>query len=107
MAELSLDDLIRLNAVAERFEGSWRQGQPPRIERFLQGVPPSLRDVLLENLVGIEIELRREFGLPVNQKDYERRFPHHLEIVAAAFAEPDASEDETEAPLGNGEASSP
>ncbi len=100
MAELSLDDLIRLNAVAERFEASWRQGRRPSLERFLQSVPPSLRDALLEDLLGIEIELRRKFGFPVNRTEYEHRFSDRLEIVAAAFAEPQALEDETEMTLG-------
>ncbi len=91
MTELSLNDLLRINDAAELFEAGWRKGQRPRIEAFLSGISPPLRNELLETLLEIEIELRRGSPDPARPEEFARRFPAHLAIVAAAFRDADHS----------------
>ena len=64
------------------------EGERPRIEQFLHGVPPALRDEILKTLLEIELELRRGARDPARREEFERRFPAHLAIVAAAFKAP-------------------
>jgi hypothetical protein len=85
MAQLSLAELILVNDAAERFEAGWRKREDPRIETFLDGLPPSLRDEVLKTLLEIEIELRSESHDPASRIEFERRFPAHRDVVAAAF----------------------
>jgi hypothetical protein len=87
MAELSLAELLRVHEAAERFETAWRRGDRPRIEQFLDGLPPALRDEVLKTLIEIEIELRRGGRNPATRAEFERRFPGYLKIVAAVFRE--------------------
>jgi eukaryotic-like serine/threonine-protein kinase len=87
MAELSLAELIRVNDAAERFETGWRKGERPRIELFLHGLPPVLRDEILRTLLEIEIEIRKGTRAPATRKEFELRFPAQRPIVAAAFGD--------------------
>jgi len=87
MGELSSDDLFRVNDLGERFESRWRLGQEPRIEEFLGMVPERLRDVLLQHLIGIELELLREGTHVPSRDNYERRFPEDRATIAGAFSE--------------------
>jgi hypothetical protein len=87
MAQLSSDELYRVNDVGDRFEALWRGGTNPRIEDFLPNHRGRLRQALLKHLVGIELELMRRAGLHPRQQTYEQRFPEDREIVSAVFAE--------------------
>ena len=87
MTELSDGDLFWINEVGDRFEGDWHEGKDPRIEDLLGDSPGTLRCVLLEHLLGIELELRRGAGEASLPDEYLDRFPDRRSAVAAAFRE--------------------
>jgi len=92
MAELSSDELFRVNDIGDRFEAAWRAGVRPRIEDFLASHQGRLRRALVKHLLGIELELLRRAGEHPGQASYERRFPDDRELVAAVFAEEEESD---------------
>jgi hypothetical protein len=51
----SYHDLI--DRVCDAFEAELRKGERPRIEDFLAKVPEPVRDGLLQELVGLEIDI--------------------------------------------------
>src|SRR5262249_20996390 len=61
--------------IADRFESAWRQGLRPRIEDFLDAGALSRRDELLHELLGIELEIRRQANESPGPGDYRTRFP--------------------------------
>jgi hypothetical protein len=87
MAELSLEELFRVHRAAESFEAAWRQDRRPRLERYVPAGSKRLARAVLENLLGIELELRRKLGERPSFEEYARRFPEHRAIVAAVFRE--------------------
>jgi len=97
------DDLAEarlIHRVCERFEAAWRTGGEvrPRAEDHLAEVqgPPSPK--LVEELLALEIELRREGGERPVAFEYLQRFPERPEMIAGLFddASPTAGDpDET------------
>jgi WD40 repeat protein len=85
MAEIPTADWSRINDDADRFERAWKQGPRPRIEDYLAEADPGLRPALLEELLRVELELRRRQGDDPAPADYIARFPHQSELIAAAF----------------------
>ncbi len=85
MAEIPAADRSWIDAAAERFERGWTNGERPRIEELLIDVPEPQRPPLLEVLVRIEGALRRRAGEEPSAEEYCRRFPEHVNIIAAAF----------------------
>jgi eukaryotic-like serine/threonine-protein kinase len=75
--------LRQIDLVAEQFEQTWRQGEPPQIPDFLGQVAAELRLQLLVELVCIDLEQRLRKRLPVALADYFRDFPE-LENLAPA-----------------------
>jgi PAS domain S-box-containing protein len=63
----TIEHLIRDEAVCDRFEAEWQAGNSPRIEDFLEGVPPEARGTLVGKLIALDEHYRRE--------SYRRRFP--------------------------------
>ena len=53
---------IRIGETCDRFEWDWRKGATPRIEDVLDRALPEDRPQLLEDLLRIELELRRAPG---------------------------------------------
>lgn len=102
MDELSLEELVLVNRLAERFETAWRRGRRPRIEAYLKNQTPRQDRVILEALLGIEIELRRAVGEHPRESEYTHRFLGHEQLLTAIFAcseehsEVDANDDEAE-----------
>ena len=60
--------------------------QRPRIEDYLAEVDESRRPRLLEELLRVEIELRRRAGEEPTAEEYRGRFPDHAAVVDAVFA---------------------
>ncbi len=85
MIEISSSDWTWINAAAERFERAWKQGTRPRIEDYLDEVDESRKPALLEELLRVEIELRRRAGEEPGTEEYARRFPQHAMPIDAAF----------------------
>ena len=62
MSEIPTADWSWINAAAERFEQRLEEGPRPRIEDYLNEVEEPRRSRLLEELLWVEIELRRQGG---------------------------------------------
>ena len=77
----------RVDAACDRFEVAWRGGQDPRIEDFLGLATEAERSPLLRELITLEVELRRGRGTTPAPGEYRDRFPGHVAVVDAAFAE--------------------
>jgi serine/threonine-protein kinase len=85
MSEIPIGDWTRINNAADRFEQQWHEGPKPRIEEFLAEAEPELRPALLDELLRVEIELRREVGQEPTADEYRGRFPDHAGIVDLVF----------------------
>ncbi len=84
---LSLESVRRIHEICEKFESDWRGSGPrPRIEEALAAVAGDARAVLLEELVGLEVELLRHAGAAVDVATYLERFPEDRHAVVNAFA---------------------
>ncbi|WP_152053682.1 serine/threonine-protein kinase [Tautonia marina] len=82
---LSIDRARFVNDACERFEADWRSGCRPSMESFLAAVEGHERRVLLQELIALEVELRRERGEKPVEADYRSRFPAEASLVAEAF----------------------
>jgi serine/threonine protein kinase len=86
MSGNSLDGLEQVVEIADRFEAAWRQGLRPQIEEFLAAAPAAVRAELAHDLLGIELELRRQGGESPQPEEYWDRFPLDRRLVDAVFA---------------------
>jgi eukaryotic-like serine/threonine-protein kinase len=82
-----LERARRLHSVCETFECRWRNGDRRQIEDVLEKIEAGDRPALLEELLILEIELRRAIGERPSLSEYRSRFPATLELVEAAFAQ--------------------
>ena len=100
MAEISIADWSWLDAVADRFELAYRRGGRPLIEVYLAEVSRERIPVLLDELLNVEIELRRGAGEEPTAEEYHARFPAHVGVIDAAFRPdpPDLGSPEVEGP---------
>jgi hypothetical protein len=88
MNEIPAADWTRINAAADRFERAWKSGPRPRIEDYLAEAEPELRTALFDELVRVELELRRCAGEDPTAEEYRGRFPEFVASVDALFAPP-------------------
>ena len=86
-AGVDLDQARRIHAVCEEFECSWRNGEHPRIEEMIEKTPKEDQPALLEELLILELELRRAGGDRPSLGEYRDRFPQGQGRVEAAFAQ--------------------
>ena len=85
MAEIPTGDWSWINSAAERFERAWKEGPRPGIEDYLNEVEEPQRPRLLDELLRLEIELRRNVGEQPTSDEYHDRFPAHPTVVAEVF----------------------
>jgi WD40 repeat protein len=85
MSEIPISDWTWINAAADRFERAWKQGPRPRIEDYLAEVDEARRPRLLEELLRVEIELRRRAGEVPVLEEYRDRFPRHAALMEAVL----------------------
>jgi serine/threonine-protein kinase len=85
MAEIPTSDWTQINDDADRFEQEWNDGLSPRIEDYLTKADKHRRLALLEELLRVELELRRETGQEPTADEYRGRFPEHAGIVDLVF----------------------
>ncbi len=86
MSDIPTDDWTWINTAADRFEREWKAGVCPKIEDYLAEVDESRRPKLLEELLRVEIQLRRRAGEEPTAEEYRGRFPDHAAMVDAIFA---------------------
>lgn len=95
-AAADLAEARLVHQVCERFEAAWRAGgERPRAEDYLQRTPSPK---LVEELLALEIELRREGGERPVAFEYLQRFPERRDLISRFFegvAPDDRDPDET------------
>jgi formylglycine-generating enzyme required for sulfatase activity/tRNA A-37 threonylcarbamoyl transferase component Bud32 len=85
-ADLPLNVRFRVDELCTSFESSWRKGDRPSLEHFLDRVDGAYRPALLSELLPLELEYRRRFGESPSDGEYNDRFPSMREVVQEAFA---------------------
>ncbi len=88
MSESPTADWNWINAAADRFEQASKEGPRPRIEDYLAQADEPRRPALLEELLRVELELRRRAGEQPTAEEYRGRFPGSAEVLEVVFAEP-------------------
>lgn len=63
-----------IDDVADRFEAEWRTGRPPSLSTYLRDAAGSRRHAMLEELIRIDIEYRRQRGEQRDREDYAAEF---------------------------------
>ena len=76
---------IASSRSANNSRSEWREGLSPRIEAYLDGGEPAVRDRLLRELILIEVELRMERGETPEAEEYLSEHPSWGSAVAEAF----------------------
>ena len=79
----------RVDQACERYESEWRKGTQPRLECFVDAVCPEDRLALCNELLPLDIELRRERGERPCPTEYLSRFPELERAIIAAFRDPE------------------
>ena len=82
---LPLPDAERVVQACDRFEATWRAGDWPCIEGYLDAVPEPCRAILLRELIELEVELRLEVGERPTAPEYVLRFPAQAAEIGAIF----------------------
>jgi serine/threonine-protein kinase len=86
----SLAQARRVHQACEQFESRWREGRAVGLDEILASACPGDRMALFQELIGLEIELRREAGESPVPADYHGRFPEYGPLIDAAFLDPEA-----------------
>jgi len=77
----------RLAYDCDRFEASWKQGPPPRIEDYLGTVDDSERPIWFRELLDLELYHRRRRDEWPTSDEYRERFPGYETEIDKVFAE--------------------
>lgn len=87
-SKLPVHVLVRIDDACERFEQSWQDGEPERIEDLLApSVDASERGALLAELLSLEIDYRRRRGEQPEAEEYVLRFSEEADSVRRIFSE--------------------
>lgn len=84
--ELSDEQLASIDVICTKFEESWQNGRPTRLEKLLRSVDRSLQTSLLKELLSIELDWRVRSGERPDLNEYLSRFPEEQDLLAGAFA---------------------
>ena len=71
----------RIDRIADEFDAALQRGVTPVIEDYLRDCPPVEQSKLLEELLRIELEVRREGDAEITVDDYIARFTDETELV--------------------------
>jgi hypothetical protein len=78
--------LERIDLICDAFEEAWKQGLRPQIEEYLGTATEPERFKLLEELLKLELDLRRRSNEILSVEEYRRRFPGHAHLIDCVFA---------------------
>lgn len=70
-----------VDSICDRFEAAWRAGKDPRAEEFLSAVSASLAPRLLEELLAVEVSLRKERHDMPTREELLGRFSSYAAVV--------------------------
>ena len=82
---LALGDAGRVDALRDDFERAWQQGERPRLEDYLGRVEARLRFATFQEILKIEIKLRRGRGEAPTVEEYLARFPDDSAMVRDVY----------------------
>src|SRR5262245_38873970 len=89
---LPLDDAARVDEACDRFEQAWKaaraEGEPPRIASYLEGVAGAGRAVLVRELIELDRDCRKRYGLPIRTEEYAGLDPAAGEVVETVDLRP-------------------
>jgi eukaryotic-like serine/threonine-protein kinase len=85
-ATLPLPQLMIIDNLCAKLEKQWKSPEKPRIEDYLNQAESSLKDILFQQLLEVEIEYRRRENTAARPEDYDNRFPQFREFIRAVFA---------------------
>jgi serine/threonine protein kinase len=86
-ATVGLDLNRRIDQICDRFEAALHAPDIPRLEQYLEVMPPSHYEHLLAELLALELESLRERGQEPLLAEYTRRFPDYRAMVRDVFRE--------------------
>ena len=75
----------QIDQICDKFESDWQNDQPPQIEQCLDQVDADQREQLFEELLLVELAIRRKRGEQPEATDYQHRFPEHVLVVEQAL----------------------
>ena len=84
----SVELILLVDRLCDRFEAAWAAGEQPRIEAYLAEADEAGRPALLRELLATELAIRRSTGERPDLEDYRARFPGAEAALRAAFASP-------------------
>ena len=76
-----------IREIRDQFEASWRSGEEPRIEGFLDRSGEGDRHGAVAGTVDTELRLLGESGSVPTLRDYQSRFPEWSDTLASIFEE--------------------
>lgn len=72
------DRMLEVNRYCDQFEKLWNDSRSASLSDFVQTVDctdKKTRETLIEELVTLDIQYRRKYGMPVDRNVYERDYP--------------------------------
>jgi serine/threonine-protein kinase len=87
-ATMGAEQAVRICEACDQFEWEWLKGETPRIEHYLDDALSDDRPQLLENLLRIELEWRRDASDRPTPIEYARRFPSEADLIERILREP-------------------
>lgn len=82
-----IERLLRIENLRQRFEVAWRAGEQPSLAHYLDEVAPADREALFADLLGVELELRRDRGEGPTITEYRQKFLAYALQVDKVFQE--------------------
>ena len=79
------DDDAIIDQICSRYEEVARTGKFPDLADLLELAPKSRQDELLEHLICLDYEYRRQAGQAVSEGQYRNQFPEKSAIIDLAF----------------------
>ena len=100
--DLAADDALRVHQQCTGFEATWRNcargGKRPVLEDWLVDVPPSVRAVLLNELLHLDLEYRRKAGERPVLAEYLTRFSKDEGLLRRVLPETEPVDNEAKKP---------
>lgn len=75
----------RIDVICDAFESAWQEGSVPQIEDFLTDTED--RSSLLQELLALDLEYRRQTDDVPQAEEYHSRFPDDTTVVHYVFSE--------------------
>ncbi|MGE0538505.1 MAG: protein kinase, partial [Pirellulales bacterium] len=85
--ESSLSAANAIDQLCDRFEAAWSTGDRPRIEAYLAELIETARPRAFEELLSVELEMRRRVNETPTAGEYQTRFPEFRPTIERLFSD--------------------